>query len=205
MEIKINTGDRYGSLVIIKEIDEHICPNGDRKRKVLCQCDCGNTTTSMLSHLRGDKATSCGCTRNKHNLSRHPLYRVRQSMIQKCYNPKDRSAKYYSERGIIICDEWINSFMAFYNWSITNGWKRGLTIDRINNDGNYEPSNCRWTTPLVQANNQRSNIKITYKGNTYISLTSLCRSLGIIHKYNTIFSRLTSGKTIDKAVVNLKD
>lgn len=90
-------------------------------------------------------------------------------MLSRCYNPKNARYKSYGGRGITVCDEWqgVDGFLNFYHWAISNGFKEGLSIDRINNDGNYEPSNCRWATYKQQANNTSRNVKIKYKGITH--------------------------------------
>ena len=101
-------------------------------------------------------------TYNKHGLSNHKIYRAWTNIVYRCTNKKDKYFKDYGERGITVCNEWKNDFMSFYNWSIENGYKDSLTIDRIDNNGNYEPSNCRWTTMTVQGRNTR----ILYAHNT---------------------------------------
>lgn len=87
-------------------------------------------------------------------------------MKDRCYNPNDKRYKNYGGRGIKVCDEWLNSFENFYNWTVNNGYQEGLTIDRIKVDGNYEPSNCRWADMETQSNNRTTNINITYQGQT---------------------------------------
>jgi hypothetical protein len=115
----------------------------------------------------------------KHGLSNHRLYRILKGMIRRCYNVKDEAYIHYGGRGISICDEWLgeNGFITFYNWAMANGYKEHLTIDRINNDGNYEPGNCRWTTMDVQLKNRRKPVrkkraeqKDKYTGATRIEL-----------------------------------
>ena len=92
------------------------------------------------------------------NITKHPLYSVWKSMKERCLNPNSMSYYRYGGRGIKICDEWLNSSFSFIKWGIENGYKRGLQIDRRDNDGNYEPSNCRWVTPKENANNKSNNV-----------------------------------------------
>lgn len=99
-------------------------------------------------------------------------------MKTRCYNKNYEHFKHYGERGIKVCEEWLNDFMTFYNWSMSNGYKDNLTIDRIDVNGNYEPSNCRWLTNEEQQNNKRRNIRLTYNGKTQ-TITQWARELGI--------------------------
>ena len=99
-------------------------------------------------------------------------------MKNRCFNPNTPRYKDYGARGITVCDEWKDDFKSFYDWSMSNGYSDDLTIDRINNDGNYEPSNCRWVTQMIQANNSRHNHNITYKNETH-SLSDWSRILGL--------------------------
>ena len=89
-----------------------------------------------------------------------------QNMKQRCYNPKKPDFKYYGGKGVIVCEDWVHNSKAFYDWAIANGYAENLTLDRINRNGNYEPSNCRWVDMSVQANNKKNNHFITYKGKT---------------------------------------
>lgn len=105
--------------------------------------------------------------KEKHGLSGTRIYRIWSNMKRRCLNPKAENYNRYGGRGITVCDEWKNDFMSFYNWSMENGYQEYLTIDRIDNDGNYEPSNCRWATTKDQENNRGDfNIIVTYKGKT---------------------------------------
>ena len=118
-------------------------------------------------------------------------------MKQRCYGKNVKSYKYYGARGITICDEWKNDFMSFYNWAMNNGYQDNLTIDRINVNGNYEPSNCRWCTVLEQSNNRRSNHVVIYKGveMTVKQLSEVCNM-----KYHTLLGRLLKGWDVERAV-----
>lgn len=101
-------------------------------------------------------------------------------MIWRCYRKEHNSYKYYGARGISVCDEW-QTFEPFYQWALSNGYKENLTLDRINNDGNYEPSNCRWITIKEQANNRRTNRLIIYNGETK-TISEWAELLGITHQ-----------------------
>lgn len=102
-----------------------------------------------------------------HGLSAHPLYRVYLGIKNRCYLKTDKAYKYYGDRGILVCDEWKQSFVSFYNWCVDNGYKKGLDIDRRDNDGNYEPSNCRLVERKINTRNKRklqSNNSTGYRG-----------------------------------------
>lgn len=136
-------------------------------RYVKCRCHCGNLFTTLYSSVKYGSAKSCGCSRitrlTTHNKSKHPLYSIWQQMKYRCTHKSCSSYHNYGGRGITVCDEWTGSdgFMNFYNWSIENGYVRGLSIDRIDNDGPYAPWNCRWVGAKTQQNNKRNNAMIT--------------------------------------------
>jgi len=196
--INIKIGDRFGRLVVTGEADRHITSTGQIKRIIRCQCDCGRDTKVFLSALRNSKipTNSCGCLQaeraknanTQHGLSQHSLYGKLEGMKKRCYNPKVSGYHRYGGRGIKICEEWLNNFMSFYNWAMANGWKEGLQIDRINNDGNYEPNNCRFVTSAVNNRNQ-STTKLTWDDvneirntkllNPKIKINELAASFGI--------------------------
>ena len=118
-------------------------------------------------------------------------------MYCRCYYPSTNGYQNYGGRGIKMCSEWINNPQSFYDWAINNGYQEGLSIDRIDVNGNYEPSNCRWVTKEVQDNNRRNNRKITYNGETK-TLSQWCK------KYNinivTLSDRLKAGLSIEEAL-----
>lgn len=115
------------------------------KPMYVCKCSCGKLTRTQGSYLKIGKTKSCGCrTTATHHLSKHPLHGIRNAIKMRCYNPSCKSYRFYGAKGIKMCEEWKTNFESFFNWCIKNGWERGVTFDRINPLGNYEPSNCRF-------------------------------------------------------------
>lgn len=169
---KINiVGKRFGRLTVIAETNERSA-NGELK--YLCECECGNTKVIVSTSLRCGKTRSCGCLLSEgtsaraktHGLSKTRLFNIWAGMHDRCYNPNRREYKDYGGRGIQVCDAWKDNFQAFYDWSMANGYSDNLSIDRRDNDGNYEPSNCRWTTRKEQSDNTRLTVHITVNGET---------------------------------------
>lgn len=164
------TGERFGKLVAIKTIGKN--KNGGYLWQ--CKCDCGNEIIANVGNLKNGHTKSCGCLRvdrcktnfAKHGLEHTRLYGIWSDMRLRCYDEKNIAYHRYGGRGITICDEWKNDVKAFYDWATANGYKDSLTIDRIDNDGNYCPENCRWATVKEQASNRRSNILVTHNGKT---------------------------------------
>lgn len=105
-------------------------------------------------------------TIQKHNATGTRIYNIYRGLKNRCYNQNDYHYEWYGSRGITICEEWLNDYKAFENWALNNGYQEHLTIDRIDNNGNYEPSNCRWITHKEQCNNRRTNHLITINGET---------------------------------------
>ena len=194
------TGQRFGRLSVIKRAENH-------KGRVawLCKCDCGKFHIIISKSLRNGACQSCGCLdlesralrQTTHNLSNTKLYNIYMSIKSRCKNINNERFSSYGGRGITICEEWNNDFLSFYNWSMSNGYIDGLTIDRINNNGSYEPNNCRWTDMKVQNNNRRNNKFITYNGKTK-TLQQWADSLGI--NQDNLSSRLIRGWTFEKAI-----
>ncbi len=156
---------KFGKLTLIKTYYKQM---KTRKRKfALCKCDCGNITEVRYDCLTNNNTKSCGCIntvdRTKPNsVKKHKLYRVYWRIKECCYNKNDKSYKYYGGRGIKICDEWLQ-YENFLSWCLTHGYKEGLQIDRIDTNGNYEPSNCRFVTSSDNNYNKRNNILVLYK------------------------------------------
>jgi hypothetical protein len=148
------TGQRFGRLTVIERHD---------LKRWKCICDCGNVTYSDGYQLRKGITRSCGCyhaelcgnQHRKHGFTKTRLYRIFYKMKERCYRPTNDNYKYYGGLGIKICDEWLNDFNSFAQWAITNGYEEHLTIDRIENEKDYCPENCRWVTIQEQQRNKR--------------------------------------------------
>lgn len=154
-------GNKYGNLVVVEEHGK--TRSGDTL--YICKCDCGNLTHPISGmNLRKGHTQSCGCKKTKHGQWYSRLYWVWCAMKKRCYNAKHPTFKNYGGRGITVCDEWLNSFPAFAEWAMANGYKPDArqgecTLDRIDTNGNYCPDNCRWVSMKVQQNNRRNNVK----------------------------------------------
>lgn len=193
-----HSGIRYGRLTPVRFVP------GRRKSTWLCLCDCGKEKEVSTHHFLSGATTSCGCY-NKERMAekqrRHGMYFSRQfkvwkSMVARCLKPYNTSYKNYGARGISVCKRW----MKWENFWEDMGpsYREDLELDRIDNDGNYEPGNCRWTTRLVNMNNKRTTFMVTAFGRT-MSVQDWGRETGI--KGNTIAQRIRDQKwTPEKSV-----
>lgn len=182
------TNQKFGRLTVLGLDTE----KQSRKTYWICQCECGTIKSCRSDSLKSGAVISCGCRKkeqDKENLTKHydhmqsgtRLYYIWQGMKARCYNEHNIRYVNYGGRGIKVCDEWKDNFTAFYQWAIDNGYSEEKTIDRINVDGDYEPSNCRWADIKTQCNNRTSNIKITI-GNSTRTLTEWCEIFNVDYK-----------------------
>lgn len=204
----------FGHPIYLRVPFLHVKSKNKKSRKeqyCICRCKCGNfVLVRVYSLLSKTKPTrSCGCLsykklnqlNTKHGLWQHPIYFIWIRIKTRCYNKQYEEYEYYGARGISMCDEWRNDFVKFYEWSIANGWESGLTIDRINNDGNYEPENCRYVDLIVQNNNKRDNVIVNYKG-VDITIGQLARHDDCVVDYNTLWRRIVRLKWEIEDAVN---
>jgi hypothetical protein len=208
----VNTGNRFGRLVVIKEAERRRKPSGQIIRRFLCQCDCGKQVTVTKYQLSSGKTQSCGCIRTerivalnkKYDHGEHfkRLYKIWLGMKARCYNKNETAYPDYGGRGITICDEWKNDFASFYCWSLNNNYQSNLTIDRINNNGIYEPNNCRWSTKKEQNRNTRANRIVEHNG-ILKTVAQLAEESGILDK--TLYFRLDQGYQVDELLRDPND
>jgi hypothetical protein len=200
-------GKKFNNWVVIGEAEKN---NGMIKWK--CRCICGKEKIVYQRHLKSGASKSCGCYRDKitstrmkmnnpaiikHNMHKSRLYSIWSNMKHRCYNKNNNHYKTYGGIGVKVCSEW-QEFNSFKEWALNNGYNDKLTLDRIDVNGIYEPSNCRWITIQEQQYNKRTNHYITYNGKTQ-TLTEWADELGI--NRNTLDARINRGHwSIERAL-----
>lgn len=192
-------GKKFGML---KVLGRSPLRDNNGKVKWRCLCDCGMKSDPLGGDLRSGKTRSCGCRRGgvgrpcKHGMVNTRIYRIWAGMKARCYNKNVRAFKNYGARGISVCDSWLNSFETFFKdmgLPPTNKHQ----IDRIDNDGNYEPKNCRWTTCEIQNGNRRSVILVSVEGQR-VCLAAACRVVG--QSYAAAHNRIMVGRSPEEAL-----
>lgn len=207
-QVKDLTGNVYGKLTVLERA------GSDKHRNAVwkCLCECGNIYCINGRSLTTGHTKSCGCSTGefisnaksttKELARKYPrIYNIWCHMRRRCKNPSDNSFARYGGRGICVCEEW-DDFLNFLNWALENGYSNELQIDRINNNGNYEPRNCRWTTEYVQSRNKRNNILQSINGET-MTLADIAEKYHIsrptlYHRYHS--QGLRNEELIDKKV-----
>ena len=168
-------------------------------------CDCGKITKVQRSNLKNGHTVSCGCRQREigfisnltHGKSKTPLYQVYKGIKARCFNEHSQFYNYYGGRGITMCDEWRNDYSVFMNWCFKNGYKKGLQIDRIDTNGNYEPTNCRFVTCKINSRNRRNVHVVEYNGEQ-VFLIDLYKKSQVGRK--AFYRRIQSGWSIKKAI-----
>lgn len=196
------TGQRFGRLVALGPIGRN-----DRRSIVWrCLCDCGKHTDVTAVSLRSGHTSSCGCLRlernwaatKTHGMTNTRLYRLWTAMLARCHSSIAKGYADYGARGIEVCPEWRHDFQVFHDFvtQLPNYNTKGYTLDRIDNDGNYEPGNVRWASRWIQSRNNRRNVVITHDGRTKC-LSDWAEELGVLR--STLAGRLARGWSVERA------
>lgn len=199
--LKDLTGKKFNRLLVVgfAFVDNH------GKAMWNCLCDCGGTSVVAGGKLMSGSTKSCGCLKTeriaklkyRHGASRTRIYRIWCAMLARCKCEGKPSQKNHGQRGISVCDEW-KDFETFCEWAMANNYRDNLSIDRIDNNGDYCPENCHWATPKQQANNTRRNRMIEYNGETH-TLSEWAEITGI--KYYTLKQRINNYNwSVEKAL-----
>lgn len=205
---KVNSGDVYNYLTVINEVDKISNSTGYKIRIVVCHCICGKYVETSLSNLLKGKPKSCGCKRifntpnplyaTTHGMSHTRIHSLWLAAKKRCNSNSPKIYPYYKGKGIVMCDEWKNDFMAFYKWSLENGYMDNLTLDRKENDKGYSPHNCRWIDRKGQSNNTTQNI-VYFSNGIRVTLGEICDYFNL--NYMTIYDRVRrKGISIQEAI-----
>lgn len=197
------SGQRFGRLEVVRYL-----PKNEREavnKRWLCKCDCGKVVQMDIASLTSGNTKSCGCYMRermaklnyRHGKCKTTLFNVWIGMRNRCYQKNTKYYSNYGGRGIVVCPEWKDDFEAFEKWALTNGYHKGLSIDRKDVNGNYEPSNCRWATSKEQSNNKRNNHYVSFNGKTQ-SMQMWADEIGIDR--SVILYRLKKGWDVEKAL-----
>lgn len=203
-------GKKFGRLTVVKKLDS-------RNYHVhwLCECVCGNFAEVSTGRLNAGQTKSCGCLQKERaaeakkthglyfdeNGKRSKLYRVWGHMNERCSSPTSNAYEDYGGRGIRVCKEW-KDYKTFHEWAISNGYKEGLSIERVDNDGNYEPSNCKWIPISKQASNRRNIRYLTLNGRER-SLLEWSEEFGL--DPSNVRTRLKRGWSVERALTTPDD
>lgn len=185
----------------------HDVSNAIKRRQAMFRCKCGNKFIAQIYKVKTGETKSCGCIFKKciqdsnstHGLTSTPLYRIWKSIKSRCYNTHNKAFNNYGGRGVSVCEQWRNDFLSFYTWAISNGYEKGLQIDKdIKGDGLlYSPETCTIVTAKVNANNKRSNVYIEYN-NESKTISQWADKVGIPMKI--LHQRLTRGWSFEKSL-----
>ena len=207
------TGKKFNLLTVMYRGPDYISPKGVHQTRWYCQCDCGNPELTLVSgsalKKKRNPIKSCGCLLGNNSKTAHKthggtydrLYGIWCNIKSRCYYVNNNRYANYGGRGIVMCEEWKNSYEVFRDWAMSNGYqkdaKRGkCTIERIDVDGNYCPENCTWKTTKEQENNKTTNHFIEYQGEIH-TVSEWASILSI--SYNTLLNRINHGWSVERA------
>lgn len=200
------TGLKFGRWTVIKKVESRKRNDGKTESQYLCRCDCGNEKIIAGKCLSDGSSKSCGCYRSEfqskrmqsHGMSNTRIYHEWDSMKNRCFN-KRPGTESWNGKGIKVCEEWMGKtgFKNFYKWAINNGYSDQLTLDRIDNNKDYSPENCRWADYIIQNNNSSNNVMIEYHGEIK-TIAQWAKEYGI--NYQTLYSRIKRGYEIGNAL-----
>lgn len=188
------TGKKFGRLTVLERL-----PNETNNAKWRCKCECGNFVEVLALNIRSGNTKSCGCLSATHRMTHTSTYKEWENMKSRCYIKSSSRYERYGARGITVCDRWRDSFEAFYEdvSMLPHFGEKGYSLDRINTNGNYEPSNVRWADRITQANNTSTNHFETYNGKTQ-TIAQWAREYNI--NSTTLRCRLKAGWSMEKAL-----
>jgi len=205
-KIQIAAGQRFGRWMVIVELPHEPC----EYRRVVCRCECGTERIIKVKDLVYHESKSCGCYQRdvasansrRHGESGTRLYALWSVMRGRCENLNNKRFVLYGGRSISVCAEW-HDYIGFREWALANGYERTLTIDRISNDGDYEPANCRWVTWKMQCRNKRTNLLITAFGEIKC-LADWAEDSRCVVSYDTLQMRIRRGMLPEPAIITPK-
>ena len=215
-KLEFKVGEKYNRITLLEEVEPHITPCGTKQRRVKCLCECGREFVARLYYILNEHTKSCGClskemsadkirkaqkirvSQASHTQELYPeLYRVLNSAIQRCTNPNDPCYKHYGGRGICVCDEWMDDRKKFVEFALAKGWKKGLQMDRENNNGNYDPFNVRFVSRSVNMNNRRNTLR-TVDGASVADIYNTANYRAV--SYSCFSKRIKAGWDISTAL-----
>lgn len=206
MTIFVNIFTRMeNQLTFLRDVSPRITASGSKHNRAEYICSCGNKCIKTKYEVASGRIKNCSpCgkllrikSKTTHGLVKHHLYGRWQDMKNRCRNEKTDRYGSYGGRGIKVCDEWANDFQVYYDWCISNGWVKGMSVDRIDVDGDYEPENCQ-VIPIAGQNYNKRNTFYVFVDDKKYSLALLLRNNNLSHKYSLIHKQITRmGWTFD--------
>lgn len=165
-------GTKINRITIINDLGVLITPAGRKKKFIIGRCDCGKEWRIAMTDVKNGRTKSCGCYLREitsirtasHRLIKDPIYKIWGSIKNRCLHANRKDSKSYYDKGVTICNEWMNDFMCFYNWATINGYKSGMQIDRIDNNLGYNPENCRFVSARDNVNNRANTCFLEHDG-----------------------------------------